>query len=135
MAKVFTYELTILEHHVDTFGHVNHAMYLRLFEEARWDLVTKGGWGLDRVRETQIGSVILQANVKYRKELQLRECIRIETVCTGYRKMIGVLEHKLFNGRGEESSTAELKFALFDLKKRSLLQPTEEWLRIVGFLS
>ena len=35
--KVFTYPLLIKETYLDTFGHVNNATYLTLFEEARWD--------------------------------------------------------------------------------------------------
>src|SRR5688572_20414816 len=81
MAKLFTYELTILENHLDTFRHVNHAVYLDLFEEARWDLVTKGGWSFTRVQQTQVGPIVLEVHVKYRKELRLREKVTIETTC------------------------------------------------------
>ena len=41
------YPMTILEHHLDTFGHVNNAMYLQLFETARWQWITDGGDGFD----------------------------------------------------------------------------------------
>src|SRR4051794_10444253 len=102
MSKVFTYEITVLEHHLDTFGHVNHAVYLEMLEEARWDLITKGGWSLDRVREKQIGPIVLEPNIKYRKKLRLRERIKIKTFCTGYRHKIGLIDHTLYNEKGEK---------------------------------
>ncbi len=47
-----TYEVLILESYLDSFGHVNNAAYLTLFEEARWDFITKNGYGLNKVLET-----------------------------------------------------------------------------------
>ena len=39
--EVFEYELVIKECHLDSFGHVNNAIYVQLYEEARWDFITK----------------------------------------------------------------------------------------------
>ena len=33
---MFSYKVKIRESHLDTLGHVNNAVYLVLFEEARW---------------------------------------------------------------------------------------------------
>lgn len=38
--KIFQYDMVIKIHHLDTFGHVNNAAYLQIFEEARsWDIL------------------------------------------------------------------------------------------------
>ena len=50
----FVYETLIRESHLDTFGHVNNATYLQLYEEARWELITRNGYGLAKVRESLI---------------------------------------------------------------------------------
>ena len=55
MALIFRYPLTILEKHLDSFGHVNNATYLHLYEEARWDFITKRGFGLARVLAGLVG--------------------------------------------------------------------------------
>ena len=44
MAKVFEKSIVISEAHLDSFGHLNNARYLELFEQARWDLITEGGF-------------------------------------------------------------------------------------------
>ena len=71
------YEVLILEKHLDTFGHVNNATYLELFEEARWDLITRGGYGYDVVHQTKIGPSILAAKLEFRREVRLRQKIKM----------------------------------------------------------
>ena len=44
--NIFVYYLIIRESHLDTFGHLNNATYLQLFEEARWDYITNRGFGV-----------------------------------------------------------------------------------------
>ena len=61
--KTFSYPMLITEKHLDTFGHVNNAVYLELYEEARWDMITKNGWGLDKVIKEKIGPIITSINM------------------------------------------------------------------------
>ena len=121
--------LMIREEHLDTFGHVNNATFLTLYEGARWDWVTRNGYGLQTVREKQVGPTILEVNVKFMKELRLREEIRIYSRLLSYERKIGQLEQLIV--RGEENticSKALFTIGLFDLKQRSLIVPSAEWL-------
>jgi acyl-CoA thioester hydrolase len=122
----------IREHHLDGFGHVNNAVYLELFEEARWELITNGGYSWLDVQKEQMGPVILELTVKFLKELKVREKIRIDTQCISYEKVVAELEQKLWNEENELCTHARFKFALFDLKKRKLLKPSERWLKALG---
>lgn len=132
--NVYSYPLTILEIHLDVFGHVNNAVYLTLFEEARWDMITKNGYGLEKILETGLGPVILEINLKFQKELRLREEIVIETAILSYTKKVGKMVQKMIRS-GETCCTAELTFGLFSLKERKLVMPTPEWLNSFGHLS
>lgn len=130
--ETFRYELLIREHHLDTFGHVNNAAYLDIFEEARWELITRNGYGLKEVKASGLGPVILEVTLRFRKELQLREPIIIETRCTDYRKKIGTLEQKIFNSSSVLCADAVFSFGLFDTNERKLVPPTERWLEAIG---
>ncbi len=44
------YPVTIRETHIDSLGHVNNAVYLTLFEEARWEWITAGGYNPSRFK-------------------------------------------------------------------------------------
>ena len=131
-AEIFRYPLTIKEMHLDTFGHVNNATYLALFEEARWDLITKNGYGLKRIQELGIGPTILEIKLIFLKELRLRENIIIETQAISYEKKIGKLRQRMIRG-DDVCCEAEFVIGLFDMKQRKLIAPTQEWLRAIQF--
>lgn len=132
MSKTFTYELTILEHHLDTYGHVNNAVYLTILEEARWDMVTEQGWGLKRVLEEKKGPIVLEIHIRFKKELSLRDRVKIVTRCVEYDRTVGTMRQEIQSLTGEVHAVAEMKFALFDLANRKLLRATEEWRRVIG---
>jgi YbgC/YbaW family acyl-CoA thioester hydrolase len=126
------YSVLIRESHLDTFGHVNNATYLALFEEARWDLVTANGFGLKEVQIAKQGPVILEVNLKFIKELKLRETITITTELLGYQGKIGKLKQQMLKADGEVASEATFVFGLFDLKERKLIPPTDQWKKAIG---
>jgi acyl-CoA thioester hydrolase len=130
-AKIHTYPLLIKEGHLDTFGHVNNAVYLALLEEARWDLLTQNGYGLDKIMASGIGPTILEIKIRFLKELKLRDEIIIETQVISYDRKVGIIAHKIMRGN-ELCSTAELTLALFDLSLRKIILPTPDWLRAIG---
>ncbi|MDA8793116.1 acyl-CoA thioesterase [Bacteriovoracaceae bacterium] len=129
----FLYRMQILEEHLDSFGHVNNAKYLEMYEKARWEMITLGGYSYKKVQELQKGPVVLEAHVKFRKELVLREWVTIDF-------NIGVVEGKklqkgsqnIIKDNGEIASTAEFVFGFFDLKERKLIEPTLEWKQALG---
>ncbi len=102
---------------------------MTLFEEARWDCLTKKEYGLLRIKETGIGPVILEATLKYRKELKLRDQIVIETEFKPFERKIARIEQRMMRD-GELCTTAEFVYGLFDVKERKLVLPTPEWIQI-----
>lgn len=130
--NIHRYELVIIESHLDTLGHVNNATYLSLFEQARWDLITSNGYGLQRIQETGMGPVILEVNMRFRRELLLRQKVIIETYFKSYSKKLADISQKIVDNSGLVYCTAEFKFGLFSLKERKLSLPTPEWLKAIG---
>lgn len=130
-SKIFYYPRIINETQLDTFGHVNNASYLTLLEEARWDLITKNGYGLKKIQETGIGPTILEIKLVFLKELRARDEILIETQVISYERKIGKLM-QLIRREGEVCFRAEFVMGLLDLAKRKLVLPTNEWLRAIG---
>ena len=126
------YEVTIREAHLDTFGHMNNAAYLTLFEEARWEFITRNGYGLKRVQELQQGPIVLELNMKFKKETALREKIKITLELVDYRGKISHFRQQMIKEDGTVATELELTFGLFDLKTRRLIDPTPEWKKAVG---
>lgn len=130
--KTFSYPLIIREHYLDTFGHVNNAAYLEIFEEARWDLVSNNGYGLEHITRVKKGPVILEVKLKFLKELKARMNVNVKTRLISYKGKISVMRQWMEDANGAVLSEAEFTFGLFDLAERKLIPPTEEWLTAIG---
>jgi acyl-CoA thioester hydrolase len=131
MSILFAYPLLIKEHHLDTFGHVNNATYLALFEEARWEFVTDNGYGLQKMIETGLAPTILEVKLRFLKEIRLRDEVVIQTQIPPYKGKIGMILQTIMRG-AEVCCNAEFTMALFDLKERKIVPPTPEWLKAIG---
>ncbi len=128
----FFSEILIRESHLDTFGHVNNATYFQLFEEARWDLITANGYGLAEIAKRKQGPVILDAQIKFLKELRLREKIKIRTIMLPYAGKVSRIEQFMLKSDGSVACEASFTVGFFDLTARRLIPPTMEWLNALG---
>ncbi len=126
------YELVILEGHLDTFGHVNNARYLDIFEQARWDLITKNGFGMKEIQSRLIGPTILEINLRFLKELRNRERVTIKSWTDSYSGKVGKFIQQMSNEAGELCCEGTFVMGLFDVKARKLISPTPEWWRAIG---
>ncbi len=127
-----TYPLLIKESHIDTLGHVNNATYLEIMEEARWEMITARGYGLDKIKESGLGPAILEVNLKFLNEIRLREKVEIQTSLIEYKGKIGKLLQKIIKENNQTAAEAIFVFGLFDLNKRKLVEPTTAWQVAVG---
>jgi YbgC/YbaW family acyl-CoA thioester hydrolase len=129
MMKPHEYRTQIRERHLDSFGHVNNAQYLVLFEEARWEMITSRGYGLKQVMDNGVGTVILSCSVKFKRELSVRDWIRIDTELVSLEKKIGMIRQHIYReSDGKLAALGEFQMGCFDLKERKLIQPSESWL-------
>ena len=126
-----SFPITIKEIYLDSFGHMNNATYLTLMEEARWDLITKRGYGIEKIKQTSLGPTIVEIKINFLREIKLHEEIIIETQMLSYEKKIGILSQKMLRN-DEVCCTADFVIGLFDLKQRKLVLPTDDWLYAVG---
>jgi YbgC/YbaW family acyl-CoA thioester hydrolase len=132
LGSVHEYPVEIREQHLDTLGHVNNARYLDLFEEARWDLITRNGYGLDEIMRRRVGPVILEVSLKFQRELRNRQAIVIKSWMESYVGKIAHLRQQMLDDQGRSCCDAQFVFGLFDLAARKLISPTAEWLQAVG---
>lgn len=134
---VHEYRVLIHEGHLDTFGHVNNATYLQLFEAARWDWITAGGYGLAQIRETQQGPTILACSLQFPREITNRQEILIRSWVGAYASKVADVHQEMWRVSPEEAEptlccSAKFTMALFDLTARKLIPPTPRWLACLG---
>lgn len=131
--SIFEYDVVIRENHLDSFGHVNNAVYVQLYEEARWDFITKNGFGLDVIQRDQVGPVLLDLQVRFKREIKNREQIKIISQTKEIiSSKIMMLEQKMLKADGKVASEALFTVGFFDMKARKLIEPSPSWLHAVG---
>ena len=107
---------------------MNHATYLQVFEEARWEIIDNHGFDVKTIQTKRIGPTILKVEIDYKRELLNRQWIKIVTRPTPMKKKIGFIYQQMTNEKDEVCSDIKITYGLFDLNKRKLIEPPLEWL-------
>ena len=129
MKNDYSYTMQILEYHLDTFGHVNNATYLSLYEQARWDIIHNKGWGIKDIMKKGCGPVVLEVqSLVFLKELKNREVITIVSKPKEWTGKVGIVEQEILNEKGEVCSKVSIVFGFFDTKERGLIYPPQDFL-------
>jgi thioesterase III len=132
MPYVHEKAIVISEAHLDSFGHVNNARYLELLEQARWDLITERGFGIDAIRSSRTGPTILEIDIRFLRELAARDPVVIRTEMLSYERKIGKLRQQMIKADGNVACEAVFTIGLFDLERRRLIDPTPAWAFAIG---
>ena len=130
--KTFEYQLVIKEQYLDFLGHVNNAAYLVLFEEARWDFISKNGYGHEQFVANQQGPVVLEVNLKYKKEMKLRDHVTIVSTPIDAKGKIMRMNQKMVGTDGQVYADAIFSFGFMDFIERKLISPPDIWLQAIG---
>jgi YbgC/YbaW family acyl-CoA thioester hydrolase len=111
--RIFTTNLTVRGYELDSYGHVNNAVYLQYLEQARWDLMKELGV-LNFFRENGLMVVVIETNIRYMRECVLFDELVVETSIGGKEPYL-VFHHKIRNRVTKKAiSRATVKTLLID---------------------
>ena len=74
----YEYCVTVRGYELDSFNHVNNAVYLNYLEQARWEVFRESGT-LEYLTEHQILPAAVETNIRYIREAKLFDNLRIKT--------------------------------------------------------
>ena len=63
---------------LDSYGHVNNAVYLQYYEQARWEMMKELGF-LDHLKESDLSLVVVESLVRYMRELYMFDEVFVES--------------------------------------------------------
>lgn len=122
------YHSTIIQtHHCDHYGHMNNASYMQLYEEARWAMLKAKNWDQGRIEIEGYGPIVLEAQIWYRRELKVKEEIRIRVETLDSTRKVFEIHQNMTTNEGMVASEARFKLGLMDLRQRRLIQPPRAW--------
>ena len=75
---MFEYRLSVRGYELDSYNHVNNAVYLNYFEQARWEFMRSTGL-LEKMQNEQMLLVVTEINIRYSKEARLFDNILIQS--------------------------------------------------------
>lgn len=73
------HDFEVQGYELDSFNHVNNAVYLNYLESARWNFFKDYGY-LEFMMSERIYPVVIEAHIKYIRELKIFNKCTIETV-------------------------------------------------------
>lgn len=131
-SEIFESKVLINESHLDFMGHVNNAVYMTLFEVARWDFISHNGYGMDVILKRRKGPIILDCQIQFKAEVTNREHVVIKSHCHSLKGKIFKVSQSLYKADGREACSVVFTAAFFDMELRKIIEPTDEWLKACG---
>jgi len=94
---------------LDSFGHVNHAVYLNYFEHARFEALREAGFGWSRLAERGWAIFVVRIEVDYLSESRREDQLRIRTWADSFRRTSMVLAQEMLRDDGTGTVVARAR--------------------------
>lgn len=73
-------EVSVRSYELDSFGHLNHAVFLSYFEFARFEALRAAGFPATKLLADGVGIHVVRVEVDYLKEAKLDQRLSVSTV-------------------------------------------------------
>lgn len=114
-----TYRGIVYPWDCDVMGHVNVAVYTRIFDEANWHLHSSFGLTQGYIEDSGHGFVAVENRAVYKRELRAGALVRVESAVAEVRdKTLRVLHHLYHAEEGYLAAENEGVTCCFDLRAR-----------------
>ena len=106
--------IRIRGYHCDFYGHLNHARYLELLEEARWSYL-EGRMDLADWAKRNRGIVVASLTINYRRPAPVDIVLDIHSTMKEINTRTGVIHQEMINqATGKVLADADVTFAVID---------------------
>ena len=122
MEKIYCSFLEVRGYELDSFGHVNHAEYVRYLEHARWQVLRTEGIGIPELKKFQIWPVIAEIQLKYLKPTFLGDLLAVTTRVVSNTRTQFVFEQTVFKTGSEAISKDFTQALILQPEQVTLLQ-------------
>ncbi len=98
MPKTYLTPLEVRGYELDSFGHVNHSVYLNYLEHARWRMLEQEGITLAQITELKLWPVIAHIDIQYVKPAFMGDTLEVRTTCIDHGKTRFVFDQNIYRG-------------------------------------
>lgn len=100
--KIFGYEC-------DIYGHLNNAIYLHIYEEARAETLDQMGMSIQKLHEKNIGIFLINLELEFIKAIQMGEIITVHSYIIESTRLRATWKQEIFNSKNELCNRAFVK--------------------------
>jgi acyl-CoA thioester hydrolase len=122
MGKTYRCNIEVRGYELDSFGHVNHAVYLNYFEHARWSMLAEEGITLEWIAKEKLWPVIISAQLKYLKPAFMGDRLEIRSRAVDVQRLRFTFEQEIFRGDVQLTS-ARYESAVINERGRPVEMP------------
>jgi acyl-CoA thioester hydrolase len=129
MTKKLSITFTARGYELDSYNHVNNAVYLNYFEHARWEFFRELDlYGI--LKENDNLPVVTDVHIRYQREVRLFDELRIESFCIQQKPYL-IFQQKIINlSTGFAVARATTKLIFIDKDKLPCDVPAEILVKI-----
>ena len=120
--------LEVRGYELDSFNHVNNAVYLNYYEQARWEIMKESGI-IEYFKKSGTFLVVVETVVKYIREIKLFDKLVIKTSIKKENPYLCFYHEMYQSGSNVKVSKATVKTLLLD-EARTPIDIPDEFLRI-----
>lgn len=114
--------LTVRPYECDSYGHVNHAIYVNYLEHARMQFLHAVGFEYKRMIAAGYFTVISRLDISYRSPAYADDALEIETESREVRRVRGVF-HQVIRRGADLIAEADVYWCLVDEQGRPVRLP------------
>jgi len=116
MIKPHVTHLTVRGYELDSYQHVNNAVYLNYFEHARWEFFSQLGL-LGMIDKQQLFLVVTEINIRFQRELKLLDEIEVITTVKNSPPYL-IFQQKIYHKNSKQAvARASVKTIFVDQQR------------------
>ena len=119
---------------LDPYDHVNHAVYVGWFEEARVRALEEAGLGLDVLKADGFQIVVTDLEVRFRRPVPARATVEVQTRVAEARRASAVWAQRVVVD-GSVAVEALVKGATTDRSGRPVRPPPDFWEKLAPLVA
>jgi len=116
---------TVRSYELDSFGHLNHAVFLNYFEQARFDALEACGWPIQKVLDRGWAVYVVRIEVDYLAEAMWHDELVIETRVDEVRGSSMTLVQEARKPDGTATASARVVGVWVGANRRPMRMPKE----------
>ena len=111
--------LSVRGYELDSYGHVNNAVYLQYLEHARWEFMKDQGL-LERIYSEGLFVVVVETHIRYVRESNLFDELVVETSMAEDKPYLSFRQKILNDKTGLTVARASIKTIFVDSRRMPL---------------